>query len=194
MRILLVSNLFPPESIGGYELIAAALARCLAASGHEVVVATSPLVNHREDLPDQGFRIERCLSYVGIGYEKVEPERQLIRGTFIDVNNVAAMEKLISEFAPDRVLLSNVAGLGSYAMIVLAHSLGYTPLHYMADNIFEGAGLHPGVYDEFRRMFNTDAALADLHVLSVSTRVLEEARASADHRLGRVVFMPSTLR
>ena len=190
MRILLVSNLFPPEFIGGYELIAAALARCLAAAGHEVLVATSPLVNHREELPDQGFRIERCLSYVGLGYEKVDPERQLIRGTFIDVNNVVAIEQLISEFAPDRVLLGNVAGLGAYGLVILAHSLGYTPVHYMADNIFEGATRDTGAHNEFRRMFNADEALADLHVLAVSTRVLEEARASADHPLGPVVFMP----
>lgn len=190
MRILLVSNLFPPEFIGGYELIAAALARRLAAEGHEVLVATSPLINHGEELPDEGFRIERCLSYVGLGYEKIDPERRLIRGTFIDLGNIAAMERLISTFAPDRVLLGNVAGLGAYGMVVLTHSLGYTPVLYMADNVFDGATLDTGAHEEFRRMFATSEILADLRVMAVSTRVLEETRSAVDHPLGKVIYMP----
>jgi glycogen(starch) synthase len=41
MRILLLSNLFPPDVLGGYELLAADVADGLRRRGHDVVVLTS---------------------------------------------------------------------------------------------------------------------------------------------------------
>jgi glycosyltransferase involved in cell wall biosynthesis len=190
MRILLLSNLFPPEFVGGYELIALSLATHLALAGHEVVVATSPLINHHQDLPDQPYRIERCLKYVGLSYENTEEEQRVVRGSFIDMDNIAALQTLISAFAPDRVLLGNVAGLGSYGIVVLVHALGYQPVHYMADNIFSDCEKVPDAHASFRRLFNADEALANLDVLAVSSRILEETQASAGQTLGRVLFMP----
>ena len=37
-RILIVSNFFPPRTIGGAEIVASRQARALAARGHEVVI------------------------------------------------------------------------------------------------------------------------------------------------------------
>ncbi len=41
MRILLVTNLFPPDTLGGYELLAADLVRSLSARGHDVQILTT---------------------------------------------------------------------------------------------------------------------------------------------------------
>lgn len=41
VRILLLSNLYPPQSIGGYERAIADYARLLHKRGHEVLVLTS---------------------------------------------------------------------------------------------------------------------------------------------------------
>ena len=41
MRVLLVTNLFPPDTLGGYELLAADLARSLRARGHDVQILTT---------------------------------------------------------------------------------------------------------------------------------------------------------
>lgn len=41
MKILVVSNLFPPDVVGGYEILCAQVAEGLAASGHDVTVLTS---------------------------------------------------------------------------------------------------------------------------------------------------------
>lgn len=41
MRILVLSNLYPPDFLGGYELGCRQAAEALAAAGHDVLVLTS---------------------------------------------------------------------------------------------------------------------------------------------------------
>ena len=41
MKILLISNLYPPNAIGGYERLCAMIAEALASRGHAVQVLTS---------------------------------------------------------------------------------------------------------------------------------------------------------
>ena len=49
MRVLVISNLFPPDVIGGYELLCQDLADGLHERGHEVRVLTShaPVLDDR---------------------------------------------------------------------------------------------------------------------------------------------------
>ena len=56
MRVLAVSNLFPPAFVGGYELGASWVCRELARRGHEVTICTASRllwahVNHYQDIP-----------------------------------------------------------------------------------------------------------------------------------------------
>ena len=66
MKILTITNLFPPEFIGGYELLMLEIVTMLANKGHEIIVATSPLVNHSESGHTNGIQIRRELSYTGL--------------------------------------------------------------------------------------------------------------------------------
>jgi len=65
MRLLLVSNIYPPMTIGGYELVARDLARRLHSEGHRVAVASSPLfgdsTSQQEDF--EVFRILQCIDH-----------------------------------------------------------------------------------------------------------------------------------
>ena len=62
MRILLISNIFPPGFIGGYELGALDVARGLQKCGHEVLVLTSDYFpddeNQMLDVPTE--RVLQC--------------------------------------------------------------------------------------------------------------------------------------
>ena len=53
MRILVVSNLYPPNVIGGYERLCFAVASRLAAEGHDITVLTSNYGGQSADYPGQ---------------------------------------------------------------------------------------------------------------------------------------------
>ncbi|SRR5579862_44684 len=61
MRVLIISNLFPPFSLGGAEMAASSLAARLAGGGHEVCVLTSAPRPAQEESSRRadGVRIER---------------------------------------------------------------------------------------------------------------------------------------
>ncbi|MGH7413760.1 MAG: glycosyltransferase, partial [Candidatus Rokuibacteriota bacterium] len=57
MRVCLVSNLYPPDVLGGAEVVVGNLARGLQAAGHEVmVVATAPRARAGRETVD-GLRV-----------------------------------------------------------------------------------------------------------------------------------------
>ncbi|CAA9219086.1 MAG: hypothetical protein AVDCRST_MAG93-370, partial [uncultured Chloroflexia bacterium] len=59
MKVLFVSNLYPPAYIGGYELNCADVAQELRARGHEVLVLTSTY--RSDELPEREPGILRHL-------------------------------------------------------------------------------------------------------------------------------------
>src|SRR6185295_6527398 len=60
MKILVLTNLYPPHYLGGYELICHAVVNALRARGHTVQILTS---NHRVENPrgSEDSQIERSL-------------------------------------------------------------------------------------------------------------------------------------
>ena len=59
MRVCLVSNLYPPDVLGGAEVVVGRLAQGLQAAGHEVtVVATAPRARAGWETVD-GVRVHR---------------------------------------------------------------------------------------------------------------------------------------
>jgi glycosyltransferase involved in cell wall biosynthesis len=121
MRILLVSNLFPPEVIGGYELVAQELSMRLANLGHEVAVATSPLVNYSQEISGQTITVHRVLNYTGLSLDRTTPAEEQFRSGMIQLSNIAALRVLIDKFAPDQILLCNISGLGALGITTFLH-------------------------------------------------------------------------
>ena len=59
MRILFVTNLYPPRVLGGYEMLCEEVAVQLASRGHEIQVLTSDFGGDEHDAQEAG--IERAL-------------------------------------------------------------------------------------------------------------------------------------
>lgn len=59
MRVCLVSNLYPPEVVGGAEIMVGHLARGLAAAGHEVTVLTTSRAGREERARVDGVEVYR---------------------------------------------------------------------------------------------------------------------------------------
>jgi hypothetical protein len=107
MKILLVTNLYPPNSIGGYERLCATIAGALATRGHAVRVLTSGHGGGRpgvEQLPVQ--RVLRLLVSSRSIYEPFEGGRA-DREEIIEANGRAA-RTTVEGFRPDVLLAGNL--------------------------------------------------------------------------------------
>lgn len=71
MRLLIVSNLFPPDVIGGYELLCADVAERLRRRGHEVEVLTTGAERPRETRVHRRLVLNRPFSAAPRGRDRV---------------------------------------------------------------------------------------------------------------------------
>jgi len=119
MKILIVSNLFPPHYSGGYELRCGQVAKYLSESGHTVRVITSsyclPAEGAGRRHGDDGdssydFPIDRILRHCGI-----EPpsggRREKLAMIKRQLQDIRQFIKIIDQFEPDIVNWWNLAGL-----------------------------------------------------------------------------------
>ena len=112
MRILMVSNLWPPEVVGGAEQYASALAARLRDAGHEVNVLTLGV-----DGPDVVHAVEPWP--YRIPDAPTQPARRRLLFHALDVYNPRArrgLDRVLDELAPDVVHTHAVQGLSSVAL------------------------------------------------------------------------------
>lgn len=117
-RILIVSNLFPPEIVGGAEIVAARQARALHEGGAEVVVFAGGFARDGAEpgslaVEDQGgFPVYR------LTLTSLDPD-----ANFHNADNEARLLSVMAVHQPDIVHFHNVTGLG-YNLIPAAKSFG----------------------------------------------------------------------
>ena len=88
MRVLVISNLYPPNVIGGYERLCFDVTARLADRGHNVTVLTSEFGGNAADYPGQTIhRTLRLLVGGGIysAFPGSDEERKVVNGGNIDV-------------------------------------------------------------------------------------------------------------
>ena len=119
MRVLALTNLYPPDVLGGFEIAAQQVVDGLIARGHDVQVLAarprqplddSPHVHRRFDLTDEW-------SPSAMGDHQVMTWLKLARSRVVNAYNVHILTEAIDEFAPDVIYLNNVVGLGGLGLI-----------------------------------------------------------------------------
>lgn len=111
MRILVVSDLFPPVAFGGYELECAALVARLR-ERHEVVVLTSDL--RQVDTPPQAG-VLRELPYMG-----GRRWRAALGAPFTAITAARHIRRLLEGFRPDAMYISNANAVPQTAIVIAA--------------------------------------------------------------------------
>ena len=137
MRVLAVSNLYPPYWLGGYELICADVTNELRARGHDVLVATTP--SHVPGPPDPPH-VRRCLrlsAHVPHYAVSADDLRSVHASDTSDLDNVFALHRMLGEFMPDVVLLWNLHGIGSLHLIDFLNVHRVPWAIYLGDRVFE---------------------------------------------------------
>ena len=131
MRLLVVSNLYPPNIVGGYERLCYDAVSGLVQRGHQLTVLTSSFGAKTEDFPGQ--KIHRSLRLlIGDGiyapFAGGAAEREAINRA-----NVATLQQAIAEAQPDAIFAWNLFFLDRAMLDALAAS-GRNVLLMLTDN------------------------------------------------------------
>jgi glycogen synthase len=121
MRILLLSNLYPPHVLGGAEIVARDYAIKLSELGHEVTVLTS---SYGLAGPEQDGHILRTLHYTPAAhFDRGRPIWQQL-GLLSDYyryfhypTNVKKLQRVIAETQPDVLYIWEITGLGMNSIL-----------------------------------------------------------------------------
>lgn len=129
MKILALTNLYPPHYLGGYELIAYAVLNNLKRRGHEVVVLTSNhVVAGKENQQDK--QIERTLRINGFYGHSWVGMPQLIEH---EASNNKILLSALKRHQPDLVYVWNMGGL-SKSMVLTLQRCGVPTVFYLSDH------------------------------------------------------------
>ncbi len=190
MKILVVTNLYPPRVLGGYELAAEKIVAGLRGRGHDVRVLTSPAW---QPVREEG--VERTLALRA--YQRVAPTSSSVNTLFqyeskaSQLDNTLVLLAALRRHRPDRVLVFNVIGLGGIALLDLVRRSGVPWVWNLGDRV-------PGVLledldPELLAPLEPGAAFASGSA-SVVSRTLASEIADEGVALGPVEVIPRGVR
>ncbi len=136
MKILVISNLYPPCVIGGYELNCRNVVEALQTRGCQVTVATTPNYGPAEREPSHVRRGLKLSAFMPMyGPEAVQREQEHF-ANISTLENVQVLHGLLQELVPDIVFLWNLAGLGGLHLIDFLNTHGVPWAIYLGDRFF----------------------------------------------------------
>lgn len=189
MRVLIISNIFPPGFIGGYELGALDVARGLQSAGHEVRVLTSDyMLDDGRVLAD--LSVARILECVDISRFAIQPLEQARRGSFVNPRNLRRLGSELIGFEPACVMCFNTSGLGTLGLAQFLVGLGISPLFYLMDDVFEGINRIPKERERARCIFGGMQFLDAVEFILMSNNLRSQVETSLGHTLRNVTIVP----
>lgn len=184
---MMISNVFPPGFIGGYELGAYDFARYLVASGHEVAVLTSDYFQDDEGQISD-MLVERTLD-CSITHDRERSGKTERESVFINIRNIRKISSFIRRFKPDAVITFNTAGLGPLGAYQFLSAVGVPTLAYFMDTPFAAIDPNGGGWAEYSRIFG-DLRQALPNVISMSRGLSVEMEPITGPVSRRAVYVP----
>lgn len=122
MKILIISNLYPPHFLGGYEILCEQVVNLLKKSGHEILVLTSNHQNPEVSFNEVKHNVVRKLKLYCPFSKKAQIQRldRLKTGLF----NYSITKKVAKSFKPDIVFVWSQLRL-TLASAKACQNLGY---------------------------------------------------------------------
>ena len=174
MKILMLSNVFPPGFIGGFELGALDVLHGLRQRGHEVRVLTSDYFPGDSGLHD----VHRSLECALFNHEL--PALTSLTPASHNFRNIRVVGSHLRDFEPDIVLVFNLAGLGSLSMVDFLRATGVPTVLYLMDDVFSGTAPERATYD---RIFGTFDLGTDVAAIVMSENVRREVNETVKGEL-----------
>ena len=143
MRILVVSNLYPPSVLGGYELSCSQAADALVRLCHEVLVLTTqPGFAPPSEPPPAGAGVERALALAPVFDPEQVQSHPLVmlqaleaRSQWVDGHNTGVLINAIERFQPDVVYLWNLVGIGGLGLLMALRVMDVPWVWHLCDRV-----------------------------------------------------------
>lgn len=187
MKILILSNIFPPGFIGGYELGAYDVAKGLQGSGHRVKVMTSDYFLEK-GAPKFDLDVERNLQCTTLGHELVPFDGFL--GFYYNFHNIRAIGDVLRRFKPDVVIAFNLVGLGAISIVQFLQRLHVPLLIYLMDNIFTGIELGSKLHSAYETIFGRIEFVNSTRCVAMSRNVVTEVERTVNTILKEIDYVP----
>lgn len=132
MKFFFISNLYPPNTVGGYERLCHENALALSGRGHDVFVLTSSYGNKKADYP--GITVDRSLQLLADHadiyrpFHAKAPERERI-----NQHNIQQLQHQMQEQKPDIIFVWNLFFLDRSFFDALQH-IGSRVVFLLTDN------------------------------------------------------------
>jgi glycogen(starch) synthase len=126
VRLLAVTNLYPPDSLGGYELACRDVVDGLRSRGHEIEVVTS---TYGHAAPCRSRDVYRVLSWDPSGGALGAPRAASLLAA---LRNRRIVRRRVRRFRPSAVFIFNESGLGG-ALLDWLHSQPLPVAHDISD-------------------------------------------------------------
>jgi glycosyltransferase involved in cell wall biosynthesis len=192
MKILAVSNLYPPDVEGGYERGCAQVVAGLRDRGHAVSVLTS--VPRRPSEPEE--RVVRTLRLADV-FDPVlgKPSapsswaRLSVSALWVDAANVFRLLDEVQRLKPDVVYVWNIQGIGGISLLLALQQLGQPWVMHLMDPV-PGiiAALRGPRFPQLQRLFKAPIKGA---YISCSQHVIEEIGRNGVELGGGVELIPN---
>lgn len=129
MRVLVVTNLYPPHALGGYEMSCHDVMTRFSAHGHDVrVLTTQTRLPGIEDLAESDVRRE--LRWYWEDHRIVVPKAR--RRAAVERHNRAVLARVLDEFAPDVVSIWAMGAM-SLGLIDVVNDSGRPAVYVVCD-------------------------------------------------------------
>lgn len=172
MNILIISNVFPPGFIGGYELGASEIASALAALGHEVkVLSTDYFTDDHATIHE--LSIERTLESMMLSHDWPDQVDRQRKSVYINYSNIRRVGSVIRRFRPEVCLVFNAQGLGVLGLIHFLADCGIPSILYLMDNIFSGLQTESADFHVFRLLMG-QLDWSKVRIIAMSQKVMDE--------------------
>lgn len=175
MRILVVSNLYPPRVIGGYEIGCQKFVNAMRERGHDVRVITSPAAETPDEPQDHVERVLAIDAYTAALDEAPTPALHAAKMHEAMVSqwaNTLLVLDALRRFRPDQVVFFNLVGIGGLAIVDLVHRLGAPWTFDLGDAV--PAHLVVGLPPEERVIFGAPELFAAGRHAAVSRNLVDE--------------------
>ncbi len=130
MRILTLTNLYPPFYVGGYELRCAAITEALRQRGHKIHVLTSNHGLDQHTVPPDQLHVQRSLRIHGYyGH----PWLNLRRLQHLEAHNNQTLRETITSFQPEVVHVWCMNGI-SKSLCLTLQQLGIPTVYDVSDH------------------------------------------------------------
>jgi len=194
VKILVLSNLYPPDYIGGYELACADVVDELRKRGHDARVLTA-MPRQPTETPGHVLRRFKLIdewSEHGMGSTPFTFRKSEIESRLINSYNVHALISYLEEFQPDVVYACALTGLGGMGLIGCLQYLGVPWVWQLGDRVpHHLCGTRQEVIPGLASLYSR---YVKGHYIVVSQQLQKEIEAGGIALMGQVHLLPNWIK